>query len=284
LALVTSKEILINAQKKGYAIGAFNANNLEFIQAIVEAAEEENAPVILQISQGAIRYAGLDYATSIAKIAADNAKVPVVLHLDHGTSFEQNVLALRAGFTSLMFDGSKQPYEINVKTTKKIVEIAHAASVPVEAELGRIVRCDDGFKPDEIEKFKTDPKKAKKFVEETNCDSLAIAVGSVHGMRNKQAILDIERIKKIRKEVDIPLVSHGSSGVNLKSLKKGIKAGLCKVNVATALNLAFLDGIKEAINSNPNVTDFRLILGEGKKKLKDVVKHYIKFLGSSGKA
>ncbi len=284
MSLVTSKELLERAKEEGYAIGAFNANNLENVQAVVDAAEEEKAPVILQISQGAIRYAGLEQAASMVKIAAELASVPVVLHLDHGTDFNQNVRCLRAGFTSLMYDGSKTPLEDNIAVTSRIVEIAHACDIPVEAELGRVAGTEDKFTPEEIEDLKTKPDQAAAFVERTQCDSLAVAVGSVHRMKTREAVLDIDRIKGIKKEVNVPLVLHGSSGVSLDSIKEGVAAGICKVNVATRISMAFLEGIKTAWDKNPDDFDFRKFFRVGKANATKVIRSYIQILGSSGKA
>lgn len=284
MGLVTSKEMLLKAQKEGYAVGAFNANNMECVQAVIETAEEEKAPVILQVSQGAIKYAGLEMAVSMVKIMAEAVSVPVVLHLDHGTSFEQNVRCLRAGFTSLMYDGSLEPFEKNVGITSKLVEIAHTVGIPVEAELGRVAGTEDKFTPEQIEALKTDPLQAKEFVERTKCDSLAVAVGSIHRMRTREAELDIPRLKRIRELIDIPLVLHGSSGVALDSIKEGIAAGLCKVNVATQVSMAFLRGIRKGLEKMPEEFDFRKILIMGKNEVKEVVREYMRVFGCCGKA
>lgn len=283
MPLVTSKEILQKAQREGYAVGAFNANNLEFVQAIVEAAEEENAPVILQASQGAIKYAGLDMVVAMVKTAAERAKVPVVLHLDHGTDYLQNVRCLRAGFTSLMFDGSALPYEENVAITKKIVEMAHACGIPVEAELGKVPQVGD-VTPEELEKLMTDPEEARRFVEETQVDSLAVSVGSVHKMKTQAARLDIERIQKIRELTGIPLVLHGASGVTDEGYAAGIKAGICKINIATELSKAFTRGFKEAAEENPDEVDPRKLAGRGRDLMKEVIKAKMRLFGCSGKA
>jgi len=284
MALVTSKEMLLKAKKEGYAVGAFNANNMECIQAVIETAEEEKAPVILQVSQGAIKYAGLEMAVSMVKIMAEAVSVPVVLHLDHGTSFEQNVRCLRAGFTSLMYDGSLEPLEKNVEITSKVVEIAHTIGIPVEAELGRVTGTEDKLTPEQVEALKTDPLQAKEFVERTKCDSLAVAVGSIHRMRTREAELDILRLKRIRELVDIPLVLHGSSGVALDSIKEGIAARLCKVNVATQVSMAFLRGIRKGLEKMPEEFDFRKIVIMGKNEVKEVVREYMRVFGCCGKA
>jgi len=193
MPLVTSNEILRAALDGHFAVGAFNANNMEQIQAIVDAAVEERSPVILQVSQGAIRYAGLEFSAAMVKAAAAEADVPVVLHLDHGTDFDQNIRCLRAGFTSLMFDGSKKSYEENVETTRRIAHIAHLCNIPVEAELGKVLQAADGVTDDDVRAAMTDPAQARDFVERTGCDSLAIACGSVHAMRSAEAELDIAR-------------------------------------------------------------------------------------------
>jgi len=283
MPLVSSKEWLLKAQKEKFAIGAFNANNMEFVEAVIETAEEEKAPVFLQISQGAIKYAGLEMATNMVRTAAELASIPVILHLDHGTDFEQNVRCLRAGFTSLMFDGSKLPFEENVKITAKIVEIAHSCSIPVEAELGQVGQSKDKLTPEQIEALMTQPEEAAKFVKLTKCDSLAVAIGSVHAMKTREARLDIERLKKIRKLVNIPLVLHGSSGVALDSIQEGIANGICKVNVATQLSMAFIKGMADALKANPNEVDARKILLPGKLAVKEKVREYIKVFNSSGK-
>ena len=282
--LVNNNYILRKAFEEKYAVGAFNANNLEQIQGIIEAAEEENSPVILQASQGAIRYAGLNYITAIVLDAAKRTKIPVSLHLDHGTSFIQNVKCLRAGFTSLMFDGSLLPFEENVEITRKIVEIAHPVDVSVEAELGRVGRSEEKLTAEEVADLMTQPGEAGEFVKLTGVDSLAVAVGSVHGMKVQAAQLDIGRIRAIRRRTNIPLVLHGSSGVTDESIGMAIREGICKINVATALNIAFVRGVKEAIKEMPGEVDPRKILKVGKNELKKVVKEKIRLFGSTNKA
>jgi fructose-bisphosphate aldolase class II len=281
MPLVTSKEILQTALAQHFAVGAFNANNMEMVQAIIETAHEERAPVILQVSQGAIRYAGLDYAVGLVKIAAAQADVPVVLHLDHGTSFEQNVLCLRAGFTSLMFDGSKLPYEENVAVTKKVCEIAHIAGIPVEAELGRVLQSTDGVTLEEVEAAMTDPDQAKEFVVRTGADSLAPAVGSVHAMKAREADLDISRIETIRQQTGVPLVLHGSSGVRHESVVEAIEHGICKVNVATYLNQAFVQGMREGFEKHPDEVDPRKYLSIARENVKEAVREKIRLFKSN---
>jgi fructose-bisphosphate aldolase, class II len=283
MPLVNSKEWLLKAQKEGFAIGAFNANNMEFIEAIIETAEEEKSPVIIQVSQGAIKYAGLEMATEMVKAAANLASVPVILHLDHGTDYLQNVRCLRAGFTSLMYDGAALSFDENVKMTAKITEMAHACGIPVEAELGKVLQSKDKNSPEVIEKAMTQPDEAVKFVELTKVDSLAVAIGSVHAMGERTAQLDIPRLQKIRKVIDIPLVLHGSSGVDPKSIIEGIKNGLCKINVATQLSIAFVQAAGAQYMKTPTEKDMRKILLPGKLAVKEKVREYIGFFGCKGK-
>ena len=288
MAFVTTKEMLKEAQKGRYGIGAFNANNMEIIQAIIETAEEEKAPVILQASQGAIKYAGLDMIVAMVKAVAEKANIPVALHLDHGTDYHQNIKCLRAGFTSLMFDGSKLPFNENVDMTKKVVEMAHICGIPVEAELGQIGKMGDSDEPGvALEKVKESmavPEEAAKFVELTGIDFLAAAVGTIHGCRTPFAKLDIPRIEKIRKLTGVPLVLHGASGANDEEVKKGIAAGICKINIDTRIRMKFTEKMREIIKTNPEEIDPRKILGPAKDAAKEIIRDRIRVFGCNGKA
>ncbi len=283
MPLVSSQEMLRAALEGHYAVGAFNANNMEQVQGIVEAAMEERAPVILQASQGAIRYAGLTCVVAIVRAVAEEADVPVVLHLDHGTDFDQNIRCLRAGFTSLMYDGSKRPYQENVEITSRVVHIAHVCGVPVEAELGQVLKSTDNVTEEEVLAAMTDPQQAVDFVARTGCDSLAVAVGSVHAMESAQAELNIERLRAIHEAIKIPLVLHGSSGVKEESEVEAIRYGIAKINVATMLNQAFTRGMKRALAAMPDNTDPRKTLAVSREEVKEVVRHKIRLFGSSGK-
>lgn len=285
MPLVDSKGMLIYAMENKFAVGAFNANNLETAQAIIEAAEEENAPVIVQISQGAIDYAGEECFFAIVKALAQKASVPVVCHLDHGVDFGTVVRALRAGFTSLMFDGSSLPFEENVRITKMLVEIAHASGVPLEAEIGKVPDAAKGpLSPEEVKKYLTTPEEAQEFYEKTGVDSLAVAVGSAHRMKVQSVRLDIERIAKIRERVGVPLVLHGASGVMDESVVEAIKAGISKINFATELNKAFTNAIKEKLEAEPELVDVRKYGAYARERVKKVVKEKIRLLNSSGRA
>ncbi len=283
MPLVSSKNVLQQALQGHYAVGAFNANNMEQVQAIIEAAEEERAPVILQVSQGAIRYAGLELASGMVKILAGLASIPVVLHLDHGDSFEQNVRCLHAGFTSLMYDGSSSSFEDNIAVTKKIVEVAHIAGIPVEAELGRVAQSTDNLSDEQIRDLMTKPEQAREFIERTGADSLAVAIGSVHAMRAQEAELDIERLKAVHAAVpNTPLVLHGSSGVKTESFLEAIPNGICKINVATYLNQAFMRGMMEGLEEFADNVDPRKPLSISREYVKEAVREKIRLFGSAG--
>ena len=288
MAFVTTKEMLKKAQKGRYGIGAFNANNMEIIQAIIETAEEEKAPVILQASQGAIKYAGLDMIVAMVKAVAEKANIPVALHLDHGTDYHQNIKCLRAGFTSLMYDGSKLPFDENVEMTKKVVEMAHACDIPVEAELGQIGKMGDSDEPgvalERVKESMAVPEEALKFVELTEIDFLAAAVGTIHGCRTPFAKLDIPRIERIRELTGVPLVLHGASGANDEEVKKGIAAGICKINIDTRIRMKFTEKMREIIKTNPEEIDPRKILGPAKNAAKEIIRDRIRVFGCNGKA
>jgi len=305
MALVTMKEILEDASKRSYGVGAFNINNLEFLQAIIEAAEEENSPVIIAISEGAMKYGWVELLSTMVKTAAMNTQVPVALHLDHGKNFDKILTAIRYGFTSIMIDASDKSYEENVKLTKEVVKVAHPLGITVEAELGRLLGKEDEVESDVA--IYTDPDDAKRFVDETEIDALAVAVGTSHGAYKfkGEAKLDIERIKKINSLTGVPLVLHGASGVPhelveeaqkygavLKGakgvpneeIKKAIEAGIRKINIDTDLRISFLLGVRKYLSEHPEIFDPRKYLGEGRAQVKETVKKKMQLFGSSGKA
>lgn len=282
--LVTGKQILEHADQNGYAVGAFNVNNMEIIQAIAEAAGDLKAPVILQASRGAIKYAGVEYITSLVKTTAGLIDVPMALHLDHGTDFDEIMKCIRNGFTSVMIDASKHELEENIRLTKEIVRIAHSVGVSVEAELGKIGGTEDHIVVSEAEATYTDPEEARIFVEETGVDSLAIAVGTAHGVYKGEPKVDIERIKEIDRVVSVPLVLHGSSGVPYDTLENAVKAGIRKINIDTDIRASFATSVKEFVEANPSEIDPRKILKPARARMADTVKEKIKVFGSDGKA
>lgn len=284
MALVSVNELLLKAEQGGYAVGAFNANNMEIVQAIVQAAEEEHAPVIMQASQGAINYAGLDFITGMVRMAAVKASVPVALHLDHGTDFDQVVKCIRSGFTSVMYDGSKLPLEENIAMTRKVLDMSRPIGVSVEAELGKIGGTEDNVHVSEKEAMYTDPEEARYFVEQTGVESLAIAIGTAHGQYKGEPKLDLERLAKIKSLVDIPIVLHGSSGVPDETIRKAVKLGIRKVNIDTNIREAFVGEMRRIIAEKPNEIDPRKILGPAREATVAIIREKIKVFGSSGKA
>ena len=284
MALVNTKKMLNDAKLNGYAVGGFNIHNLETLKAVVKAASEMNSPLILQTTPGTIKHAGEDYIAAIAKVVSEKYGIPIALHLDHGNFFDIVVRCLRAGYTSVMIDGSMFPYEQNIAITKKVVEIAHAVGVTVEAELGNIVGVEDDMYVNEDKNAFTDPKTAVDFVKKTGIDSLAIAIGTAHGLYKGEVRLDFDRLKEIRRLIDIPLVLHGASGVPDNLVKKVIEFGINKLNISTELKIPFANAIKEVFKKNPNESDPRKYLGLGEMSIEEVVKEKIKLFGCGGKA
>jgi len=282
--LVSGKELFQAAKQGGYAVGAFNVNNMEIVQAILEAAEEEKSPVFLQASQGAIKYAGIEYIVALARTEAEKAKVPVALNLDHGTSFTQVVQCIRHGFTAVMIDGSKYPFEENIAITQKVIEIAHPCGVSVEAELGKIGGTEDDITVSDAEAAFTDPQEAAEFVERTKVDALAIAIGTAHGVYKGEPKLDFARLEKIRNAVDIPLVLHGASGVPEDAIRKAVPLGICKINIDTELRQAFTKGVQQVVLNNPKEYDPRKLLGPAREEMKQVVKAKMRLFGCAGRA
>ena len=276
-------------QQKGWAVGAFNANTLEQAQAIVQAAQAEKSPTIIQVSHRALTYIGngneiqgLKYVAAIGKIAAESVTVPVALHLDHGT--EREVLqALALGFTSVMFDGDGLAFEENISITKRLCEAAHSVGVCMEAEVGEVPKP-DGKDFDETAIALTEPDEAAQFAEATRIDTLAVALGSVHGLKTKQISLNLECLAAIRSRVSLPLVLHGSSGVSDNDIQQGIAAGLCKVNVATQLNQAFTEAIRDVLHGDAEIVDPRKYLAPGRNAQIEIVRERIRFFHASGKA
>lgn len=285
MGLVTMREMLQDADKRKYAVGAFNANNMEIVQAIIEAANEEQSPVILQASQGAIKYAGIEYITAMVKTAAQSAKVPVALHLDHGTSFEQIVACVRYGFSSVMIDASKLPLEENIAMVNKVIEVAKkGAGLSVEAELGKIGGTEDDISVSEREALMTLPEEAVKFVESTDLDALAVAIGTAHGPYKGTPKLDFDRLDKINQAVSVPLVLHGASGVPDEAITKAVSLGICKVNIDTQLRQAFVGGVRKILAEKPNEIDPRKVLAPAREAMKAVVKEKMHLFGCAGKA
>lgn len=300
MALITTKEMFKKALVNDYAVGAFNVNNMEIIQGIVDAASIENAPLILQVSAGARKYAKPAYLLKLVEAAIEDTGLDIALHLDHGEDFDICKKCIDDGFTSVMIDGSKHPFEENIALTKQVVEYAHAHGVVVEAELGKLAGVEDNIKVDARSATFTDPDEAVEFVERTGVDSLAIAIGTSHGAYKftGEPYLDYERLKKIHSLLpDTPLVLHGASsvlkefvnrcnefggqipgaqGVPEEMIRESTKYGICKVNIDTDLRLAMTAEIRRVLIENPAEFDPRKYLGPGRDAITKMVQHKIK--------
>jgi fructose-bisphosphate aldolase class II len=283
MSYVTVKDLMADAERNEYAVGGFNLNNMEILQAVIQAAEEERSPVILQASQGGIKYAGISYIVAMAKAAAERATVPVALNLDHGTSFEQVVSCICSGFSAVMIDGSSHSFESNIALTRRVVEVARIAGVSVEGELGKIGGTEDDISVDDKDALMTNPNDAEIFVEQTDVDLLAIAIGTAHGVYMGKPELDFERLKVINEKIDVPIVLHGASGVSDEDVRKAISLGVRKINIDTELRLAFSNAVRQVIDKYPNEIDPRKILGPARENMKEVVKHKMRVFGSSGR-
>ncbi|WP_343338364.1 class II fructose-1,6-bisphosphate aldolase [Terrisporobacter petrolearius] len=282
MELVTTKDILKKAQEGKYAVGAFNVENMEMVMAVISAAEEMNSPVIMQTTPSTVKYAGLDYFLANAKVAASRAKVPVVMHLDHGSSFELASEAFRTGYTSIMIDGSHSSFEDNIKISKAVVDMCKSSGIAVEAELGKV-----GGKEDDLDGGDggfTDPKEAKLFVEKTGVDSLAVAIGTAHGLYKGEPKLDLDRLSQIKEVVSIPLVLHGGSGIPDSKVQESIKRGICKVNYATELRIAFTKGVTKYLEENKDTIDPKKYNKSGMEEVKQFVKEKIKVCGCENRA
>ena len=300
MALVTTKDMFAKALTQDYAVGAFNVNNMEIIQGIVEAAKEEKAPLILQVSAGARKYAKPVYLVKLVEAAIEDTGLDIALHLDHGEDFDICKKCVDDGFTSVMIDGSKHPFEENIRLTKEVVEYAHSKGVSVEAELGKLAGIEDNIKVDARNATFTVPEEAAEFVEKTGVDSLAVAIGTSHGAYKFKGtpFLDFERLEEIHKLIpDTPLVLHGAStvlpefvekcneyggnipgaqGVPEDMIRTATKHGVCKVNIDTDLRLAMTAEIRKHFAEHPEDFDPRKYLGPARDAIKGMVQHKIR--------
>ena len=284
MAFVSNTVLLRKAKEEGYAVGAFNTNNLEITLAIVEAAVVERSPVILAVSPSAMEYAGVAYLEAIAKVASESVDVPVALHLDHGTSMEHIESALKHGFSSVMIDGSKLPFEENVSLTSKVVELAREKGVSTEGELGRLVGIEDSISVDEREASMTDPDQAAEFVERTGVDALAVAIGNAHGWYKGRPDLDFDRLREIKSKVDTLLVLHGASGIPDDMIREACSIGVDKINIDTEVRDAFRQAVAGFVSANPDVIDPRKILMPAREAMREVVARKMRLFGCAGKA
>ncbi len=282
MSLVTSKKMLLDAQQGGYAVGAFNVENMEMVKAVIAAAEELRAPVMLQTTPSTINYGTLETYVAIVRAEARRASVPVALHLDHGNSFELAVRAIKEGYTSVMIDGSGLGFEDNIDITRRVVAVAEPNQIPVEAELGKV-----GGKEDDLDAeadTNTDPAQAAELVRRTGVSSLAVAIGTAHGFYVGTPVLDKERLSEIRKVVDIPLVLHGASGLSEEDVRDCVARGICKVNFATELRAAYTDAFKKLLEEKPGTFDPKAFGKVGIPAVKELVKGRMAVCGCDGKA
>jgi len=282
MALITTSELLKKAQSGGYAVGAFNTENLEIMQAVFEAAEETQSPFILQTTPSMLKYATPEAFYGMAHGLSLNYSVPVALHLDHGSSFATAARCLRAGYTSVMIDGSKLTFEENIALTSRVVEMCSPCNVPVEAELGKV-----GGKEEEIQTDDpgyTDPAEAVDFCARTGISSLAVAIGTAHGFYSGKPLLDLNRLAEIHARVSIPLVLHGASGLTDEDIQNSVRRGICKVNFATELRNAYTEAVKETLAKNPSLYDPKEFGKAGRAAVKQLVMQRMIVCGSAGKA
>ena len=303
--LTTNKRLLDAANKGYYAVGAFNISNMEFIQAVVKAAERQRSPAIIQTTEGAVEYAGMKYLRDLVYSAAEQTPMPITLHLDHGRDLNVIRKAIKSGYTSVMIDGSHLQFEKNIAITKKVVQWAHRKGISVEAELGTIGGAEDKISSRHI--LYTDSDAAIEFVKRTGCDALAIAIGTSHGAYkfSGKSHLDIRRLKGIKHYLKMPLVLHGASGipdyiieqaekfgaklghphgVSDQSIRAAIKAGINKINIDSDLRLAFDAAVRQVLKEKPDVFDPRKILEPARELIQQVVEHKMRLFGSAGKA
>ncbi|MBI5077547.1 class II fructose-bisphosphate aldolase family protein [Candidatus Falkowbacteria bacterium] len=286
--LVHIKKIIQAAVKGKYAVGAFNVNNLEIIQAVCRAAEKMKSAAIIQTTEGAIRYAGLDELFALIKAAAEKVSVPIAIHLDHGHDFDLIKKCVEMGYSSVMIDGSARPFAANVRLTKNVVKFARPKGVWVQGELGRLEGAEDWIKTGKGEAFLTEPEEAVRFVRQTAVDTLAVAIGNYHGVEKivekKRLRLNLRQLEKISRLIKIPLVLHGASGFSANQIKAAIKLGIRVVNIDSELRVSFATAERKFLSENKKEYDPRKILGPAIAEMQEVVERKMKIFGSAGKA
>ncbi|AJY75636.1 class II fructose-1,6-bisphosphate aldolase [Paenibacillus beijingensis] len=284
MSLVSSTPLLQHARENGYCVGAFNVHTLEMLQAVVEAAAETESPLILQSTVGTVKHLGPDYIAAAAQTAAKLHRIPIALHLDHCTDFDLIVKCIRAGYTSVMIDASHSPFDENVAQTRKVVEVAKAAGVNVEAELGKVGGVEDEIVVGEEDATLADPLECRRFVELTGVATLAPAIGTAHGIYKGEPKIDFDRIQAIAEVVSVPLVLHGGSGIPVEQVRRAVSLGMSKMNIATELRIAFSNAIKSVFDQNPEENDPRKYMVPAKQALKEMAIEKMRMCGCIGKA
>ncbi|RXT07026.1 class II fructose-bisphosphate aldolase [Ammoniphilus sp. CFH 90114] len=281
MKLVKGTDLLYHALENQYAVGAFSIHTAEMVKGVLAAAEEEKAPIMLQIGQRAIRNSGFKTLINYIHHFGHQVSIPVSIHLDHGNSFEQVMVALQQGCTSVMFDGSHRPLETNIAITKQVVQAAHACGVSVEAELGKIAGVEDDLSVDEKDAFYTDPEEALYFYQETGVDSLAVAIGSAHGLYKQEPKLDLARLNQIYQAIRIPIVLHGGSGIPAEQIREAIPLGISKINVDTELRAAYTEGLKASLEERGSSLDPYRYQLDAEERMKEIVRQKIRVFQSN---
>ena len=282
--LISSTHLLQTARQNGYGITAFNVHTLEMLQAVVEAAEELQAPLILQTTVGTVKHLGPDYIVAAASAAAKRSSVPIALHLDHCTDYELIVQCIREGYTSVMIDASMHPFEENVRQTQDVVKVARAAGVNVEAELGKVGGVEDDIVVADEDALLADPDECVRFVELTGVPTLAPAIGTAHGIYKGEPKIAFGKLEEIYRKVSLPLVLHGGSGIPEEQVKRCVSLGMAKMNVATELRIAFSDAIKKVFQANPDENDPRKYMVPAKAAVKELAQAKMRLTGCVGRA
>ena len=283
MSILSTRQMLLNAQRDGYAVPAFNIHNLETLQVVVDTAVEMRSPVIIAGTPSTIEYAGAEYINAMAEVAAHKYDIPIAIQLDHFEDVDAIKRNIDIGFKSCMIDASKLEFEKNIAKVKEVVAYAHKFDATVEAELGKLGGQEDDLIVDEKDAMYTNPNDAAEFVKRTGIDSLAVAIGTAHGLYKGEPKLDFERLKEIRSKVEVPLVLHGASDVPDELVMKAISLGICKVNVATDLKIPFSGALKEYFNEHPEANDPRKYMTPGKEAMKKIVEHKIQVCGSANR-
>ena len=281
--ILSTKQMLLDAQEGHYAVPAFNIHNMETLQVVAETAVQMRSPLIIAATPSTVDYAGAEYLVAMARVASSKTDIPIAVHLDHFENVDNIEKAIDAGFRSCMIDASKLPFEENIAKTRKVLQYAHHYDTTVEAELGKLIGIEDDIIVNDKEAVYTDPDNAVEFVKKTQIDSLAVAIGTAHGLYKGTPKLDFDRLKAIRSKVSIPLVLHGASDVPDELVKEAISLGICKVNVATDLKIPFSQAVKDYFISNPSANDPRKYMTPGKNAMRKIVEHKINVCGSEGR-
>ena len=281
--ILSTRQMLLNAQKDHYAVPAFNIHNMETLQVVAETAARMRSPLIIAATPSTVKYAGPEYLVGLAQVAARHTDIPIAVHMDHHEVYEDIKEGIDVGFRSVMIDASRDPFEQNIARVQKVAAYAHQYDATVEAELGKLVGQEDDLVVSDRESAYTDPEVAAEYVDKTGIDSLAVAIGTAHGLYKGTPKLDFDRLTEIRSRVAIPLVLHGASDVPDELVQKAISLGNCKVNVATDLKIPFANAVKKFFQENPEANDPRKYMTPGKEAMEKIAEHKIRVCGSQNR-